>query len=369
MISSEQQRIRGWIERDIAQRSLRAGDQYLTASEVASVLGVSRATADRAMKSLASVEVLVRKQRSGTFVGPRFSETRDGREATLRSIHILLTEDYFRSGVAGGGVLVQAMQRAHANSAVQMHFMPQRDSAAYVTGMVDRIQQDGSMDEGVVLIRTPREVQLIIEQSRLPAVVFGTPYPDVVSLPSIDIDHAAAGELAAAHALEQGQRRFILLTYEHWRVGDNLLHAGVTRRLGAAGVPMEQLAVISAAMEPGAVDAHLREILDADDEPTAIICRHDWFADQALRAAERCGRRDVIIISAQSGDGPAPYARVVGGMDQGVQAAWIGEALQHMAGCDLARSSSMRVPVELRRPDDDDVPTPATDPVDGAVMV
>ena len=60
------------LEQDIRQRGLWAGDRYLTASEAAELLGVSTATAHRAMQVLAQRRMLVRHPSRGTFVGPHF---------------------------------------------------------------------------------------------------------------------------------------------------------------------------------------------------------------------------------------------------------------------------------------------------------
>ena len=51
-------------------RELQIGDRYLNAHEAADMLGVSRATAQRAMKVLGDTQTLLRRPKLGTFVGP-----------------------------------------------------------------------------------------------------------------------------------------------------------------------------------------------------------------------------------------------------------------------------------------------------------
>ena len=56
------------VEQDIRGRKLKPGDSYLNTEEVARMLGVSKATANRAMQLLAKRHVLRRGQRKGVTI-------------------------------------------------------------------------------------------------------------------------------------------------------------------------------------------------------------------------------------------------------------------------------------------------------------
>ena len=51
---------------DIRHRGLAAGDRYLTTDQVSRMLGVQKATANKALRFLADHELVVRRQPSGT---------------------------------------------------------------------------------------------------------------------------------------------------------------------------------------------------------------------------------------------------------------------------------------------------------------
>ena len=66
------------IEADIRSRGLRPGDQYLTAEKAGRALGVSTATASRAMKLMAERDMLIRYRNRGTFVRSRSAAKHPG---------------------------------------------------------------------------------------------------------------------------------------------------------------------------------------------------------------------------------------------------------------------------------------------------
>src|SRR5262245_53394732 len=78
------------IEREIRTRGLREGDHFMTTEEVGQMLGVSNATAHRAMNHLVEHSLLVRQHGRGTFVGRVAGESR---APGLQTVHILLPED------------------------------------------------------------------------------------------------------------------------------------------------------------------------------------------------------------------------------------------------------------------------------------
>ena len=57
------------LERDIRRRGLAPGQKYLTGPESAQLLGTSVASANRALQRLAEQDIVVRRRKSGTFVG------------------------------------------------------------------------------------------------------------------------------------------------------------------------------------------------------------------------------------------------------------------------------------------------------------
>lgn len=332
-LGSSVERVSQWIEHDIRERGLRVGESYLTAAEIAGLLSVSRATADRAMRQLADRRVLTRRQRAGTFVGPGISGQASAAR-TLDVVHVLLSTDYIRAGVVAAEVMADTLSTVLEGAAIDMHFIPESDSYNYVNRVIQRIRMANGPREGIVMIRASREAQALVEDSGIPAVVFGTVYPEIRRLPWVDVDHAYAGRVAAEYALELGCKRFALLTSDQWRRGDNLLLEGVTRKLAAAGVKLDELNIISIPQLESVIKHQVLSTIRAADGCVALICRNSVFADCALRSAQEHGyvfEHDFQVISAQAGPGPTPYAHVSSATDGETQIRWLGERLIELA--------------------------------------
>src|SRR6185295_7888601 len=80
------------IEGEIRSRSLREGDRFMTTDEVGQMLGVSSATAHRALNYLVKRKLLVRQHGRGTFIGATAGGG-ETRTVSLQTVYILLPED------------------------------------------------------------------------------------------------------------------------------------------------------------------------------------------------------------------------------------------------------------------------------------
>lgn len=328
---ARQDRITIWIERDINIRGLRAGEPYLTAAEVGTALGVSRATADRAMRSLADRQVLVRKQRSGTFVGSGVPGREVGRE--LESVHVLVSVDYLRAAITPVHQIVEALMTALPRARVQLECTPEQDPLPSARRIVEELEGRETRD-AVVLIRCPHDVQRLVERSSLPAVVFGSVYPDVERLPSIDIDQHAAGRVVGRYLLDEGFRDVVFFTRDQWRRGDNLLHTGLSQVLAEADVPLDQLEVCSVPPSPTSLAENAERIIAGAESPMAVVCRDHRFAEAIHRAAsspDHVGGPTCLAIAAHTAPPHAPYASLEPSMSPAEQLRWLVDALDAFA--------------------------------------
>ena len=85
------------IEEDIRQRGLRRGDRYLTAKEVGERFQVSTVTAHRAMVILTDKDVVIRKRKSGTFVGAGFVRNPESGPEVMHALHVVMDKTYSSS--------------------------------------------------------------------------------------------------------------------------------------------------------------------------------------------------------------------------------------------------------------------------------
>lgn len=273
------------LKEDIVRRELQIGDRYLNAHEAADMLGVSRATAQRAMKVLGDTQTLLRRPKLGTFVGPGAVSQAKSKTRTpplVRTLQVL------------GGIpkesehwafpLVEVVQSLHdfmpAFNA-QSYNLPNEKPEKYVREIIKRGINDGSL-AGIVMLSCVREVQEMVLESRVPAVNLGSVYASTSSLPRIDVDHFEVGRLSARHLLERGHRRIELLMRETWRPGDNRMLEGINQAMAEAGMSFGALVTRSCPQEKPFIAKEIRRLLELEDHPTALICRGWGAAETAV---------------------------------------------------------------------------------------
>lgn len=268
---------------DIRHRGLTLGDRYLTTEEVARLLGVRKAVANRALAYLAQREILLRKQRSGTFVGPGMG--RRVRSA-VRNVYALLTSGDPVSQDWAFNPFVEGLRRGMRDVNVQFSFVPQTGSVAYVQELLAGPQAAGQF-AGVVAISCPPEVYRHLAKERVPTVVFGTPYSSDLGLVSVDIDNRQCGRLLSQYLLDRGHRRIALLMTSGGRPGENDLLDGISDSLSAAGLPPSAFIQRLTRSDRESLRAITRQLLTMPDRPTGILCRPGMYADTvAATAAE-----------------------------------------------------------------------------------
>lgn len=327
---------------DIRDRGLVSGDRYLTAEEARSAFQVGKGLINDALKLLADRQILVRKRRAGTFIGPRFSvESNEHLTVTkqprvLDVVHVLIPMDYYRANVMPGNTFVEELSRAIPGASVQLHHIADADTTEYTLNLLTQLKAKAGMREGLVLLRSSRETQVAVQDSGIPAVAFGSTYPDVKRLYSIDLDQEQAGRLAAEVALEQGHKRFALIMRNHWRRGDNLLMDGFAKALGEGGVGVDRVSVVSSPEEADVIEHDVAALLSQDPHPTALVCRSRFHAEAAIRGVRERGLvpgKDILIIANQSGalDDPASTISIVPAISATEQIRKVGESLSGIA--------------------------------------
>ena len=282
------------VELDIRRRKLRAGDPYLTTAETARMLGVSTTIANRALQFLARSGRLVRKQRRGTFVAePKHG---DG-EPALSRVHLVVHQRYMRTeGLLADGVII-GLQSELPGVDVSFNFMPPGDEREYVEELVGGIMQSGQ-PEGLVLVRASLEVQQMVAECGLPAVVYGTPYRSIGRLPYVDADQHAIGRLLAEYALEQKAGQLFVIMRDRMLPGDTPYLNAILETVGQATMPASCIQVRFLARDRELVAAETRDLLQAGQTRAAILCRDEPLAEWVLEELSRMGLKpgdDVVV--------------------------------------------------------------------------
>jgi DNA-binding LacI/PurR family transcriptional regulator len=337
------------LEDDIRRRALFAGDRYLTASEAASQLGVSRMTANRAMNLLAHRHILVRRRRRGTFIGDAVNTEFD---RAAGCVHYLSFVDEAPTLQLPVGSMVAGLRSALADVAFQSHFVPLRDALRHVRREVAKQAADPAF-AGFILALGSREVQEYLAASDLPVVVYGSVYPGI-DLPFVELDQKQCGRLMAEYAIELGHRRLVVLNRELWRRGDTLMLDGVGEVVHAAGLGARELTVRNISPGPGAA-TEIDHLLDDMTEPTSFLCRLPHIAQVVLDAAARRGigvPEDLAVVcTVREAAMSPPCPQVCWQTDTKGQYEIIGRMLAQMGEGRVSGAEGVTLPAERRTTD------------------
>ena len=302
-IASDIEKLAERILNDIRSRGLLPGDRYLTAEKLRSELRVGKIQLNEALKLLTERQILTRKRKSGTFIGPGYEVCNDSRpKSALDVIHVLMPLDYYRANIIPGTMFVDVLMRLHPGCSVQIHHIASQATAQYTKDLLETITA-GDKTEGIVLLLSSHEAQRAAQESAVPVVIFGTTYPGITQVPSIDLDQSQAGRLAARYALEQGHSRFALIMRNQWRRGDNLLMDGFANELGEHGIGISQLTIASSTDDLAVIEHDVNVLLSQTPYPTAFICRSHFHAQAAVCGAIDSGLKpgkDVLVIALEN---------------------------------------------------------------------
>ncbi len=269
-------RLAARLEEDISRRGLVEGDTYLTADEAGEMLGVSRSTAQRALRFLANSEKLIRHRNLGTFIGPAGVSAP---ETKVRTLLVLATEDK-RIGFEFDRLssILGALRSQISASSVNLTFLPTTDAVGFVERLLRSITI-GSELVGILAVSCPREIYQFLAESKLPALACGSLYDDVIGLPSVDRDNFEAGRLLASYLISRGHRRMGLIASTHGRPGDHDFIDGVSAALSAAGLPPDAMVLRIVPTESHTWSSAVRNLLQSDRPITGLIARGGFLGN------------------------------------------------------------------------------------------
>jgi DNA-binding LacI/PurR family transcriptional regulator len=341
------------IEADLRSRGLQTGDRYLTVSDAAEMLGVSAATAHRAMSLLVDRGLLSRHHGRGTFVGEGLGGRR--KAASVRTVFVLLPED--QVGVTGVQLesIIAAIRENFRGVGVQFGFLPRGNDVDYVRELIGAAQRTGQF-AGAIPISCSRAVYKFLADAGGPVVVLGSVYDEQQDLPSVDLDYRQGGYLLAKHLVRRGHTRMALLSAGEGRPGDNAFFDGVSEALTEAELPHNALVVRIYPKDYEAFRAQVAELLRREDRPTAAICGSHRFTAAIESVAGELNLRvprdlELAFESQATADADRlPYVHVQPEMSFEQVAGMVARMLRELS--DGARPASRRVviPVVLRVP-------------------
>jgi DNA-binding LacI/PurR family transcriptional regulator len=148
---------------------------------------------------------------------------------------------------------------------------------------------------GFVLISCPREIQEMVQQSGVPALVWGGVHSTTRQMPFVSTDQAKTGELMSKHAISRGHSRLALLFPDLWNPGEEQMLTAIQKVLRDAGLGIDALVIRSLPPHAGMIDQALSDLFDKGDAPTALLCREFAVAERASLYLKE-NNRDVLVI-------------------------------------------------------------------------
>jgi len=334
------------LERHIRASELQPGDRYLSAEEGSRLLGESMMTVQRAMALLAKHNILERRPKAGTFIGPSvtFSET-------IPCVHFLIPEECIneRGAQEEYWEQIQGMRQVLPGLSVQFNFIPNQN-AAYARQIVEQAGATGTL-AGVILILPSRAMRVFFNQSGIPTVVEGSVESDLENLCWFSYDQEQIGNLLAGWLLQRGHRRLATLMRDVWSIGEHLLHDGVSQALSKAGLTADALQVRSTPAEYSAIRELVRQTLThGANPPTGFICRTELQADcvrETARELKLAHQVDVTFCGNPQYANKSKYTCAVPPNNAMERGKIMGKMLQTLAPGKVSEPRGYIIPVEL----------------------
>jgi DNA-binding LacI/PurR family transcriptional regulator len=278
------------VEADIKRRGLASGDRYLTGDEVGRMLNVSSVTANRAMQLLAEKGLLVRQRKAGTFIGNGVKPPMNG---TRKRVHLVLTSgiwpDDHLSATHYVNPFLGGLMEVLPNVSIQTDLVGPQEVRAFTNRMIEEFSRTSEM-AGVCLVRSSPDVQRRLAEAGVPTVIFGSVFPGLHGLASIDVDQQQVGRLSFRYLQKAGHSDVLVLMMNQWLAGDNAFVAGVMGERESAGGDLK-LNIQSVPPDDEIGMEVVESLLDRPNRPTAVVARSPWIARIVDEVAQGLGLR------------------------------------------------------------------------------
>ena len=261
---------------DIRYQNLRMGDRYLTAKEISEKFSVSTVTAHRAMVALSEQNVVIRKRKSGTFIGPGFVSNPDQDNDAIHVLHVFLDKAYSKNHPDVFNLFSDVSEDVLGDCTVQFHMVPERESLLFTRRLVSQISES-DYNEAVVLIHSTEKVQRTIQEAGVQAVIFGSAFPGIEHS-TLDLDQAKIGREIVQSLIDKKCKKILLFNYSSWRQGDNLLYNSISETMGQAGYSMGSLSIHQVSQDLVFNRDQILSEINAVEGPVGFICRDKLIA-------------------------------------------------------------------------------------------
>jgi DNA-binding LacI/PurR family transcriptional regulator len=339
---------------NIRQRGLAVGDRYLTTDEVSRMLGVRKSVAVAAMRHLSLRDILISRQRSGTFIGPAWGEYL---RSKVQTVHVLMQSGEPLVHQWLYQPFVEGIRQAIPEANVQFSFIPDNNPLPYLQELIDGSRTSGQL-LGIVAVSCPSAVYRYLAEQRMPAVVYGSVHPSDMPINSVDADNYQSGRLLTQYLIDRGHRRMALIKTSAGLPGTNLFLDGVSDALSEAGLPPNALFLRVIRTDFDTFRAIAKELLQQSNRPKAIVTQGSVQAHIIASVASDLGLAipDDLDLAFEHecqtapSDNSLPYPQVRYTLSYTETAAKIGVILKELSNGMVQPPRHIVIPVEFYHP-------------------
>jgi GntR family transcriptional regulator of arabinose operon len=265
----------------IAGGRFRPGDKLPSENELAEQFSLSRQTVRQSIGELVQEGWLSREQGKGTFVSRLSAERRSA--SGNRTVGIITTSisDYIFPSIVRGvesalkekgyRLLLSSTDNRKDRERESLEMMLSHSICGLIVEPTKSAEGNPNFDN-----------YLAIEDHGIPLLMINETYPDL-ECPSVRVDDDAGGHLAASHILELGHKRIAGFFKTDDLQGVRRMK-GFIRACREHHLPVEDAILVRYSTEDKGERPQrmLKELLQSEFPPTAIVCYNDQLAVSLL---------------------------------------------------------------------------------------
>jgi len=263
------------LQQEIARGDFQPSGKLPSERVLGERFGVQRNTVRQALSVLEQQGQIITEGKRGSFVQP--TSVVATRKSLLVSIHgdfspaLSRMIDGFTRVAARSGYTV-SLYDTHPAEGAALDPIPSVDTmSAEVAGVA--LWPQNPTDE-VALSRLNEAIPLVLVDRRVPGVMADC----------VRFDDVAGGRTVTEHLIDQGHRRIAFLTDEVFAETVQHRWQGYAAALEAASIPVDpKLSLFFYGIHEPLFSMAMRQMLQQEDAPTAIVCSNDVVAFVLLR--------------------------------------------------------------------------------------
>ncbi len=279
-----------------------AGRRRPTLEAVASLAGVSRATASRVLRGESNVSPGARDAVLAAARKLSYTPNQAARSlVTGRSDSIAFLVEETEDRLFSDPFFLGMLRSAHARSAeagYQLVFTVASSAAEHQRFL--QYAAGGHVDGVLVLSLHGRDhLPVNLERLGVPTVLSGRPLSDSAALCYVDADNVGGARQATEHLLAAGRRAVATLTGPQDMCAGQDRLKGYREAFDRSGLPVRDELVVAGEFTIGSGFDAMTALMERHPEVDAVFAASDLMALGAIRAIEQAGRvvgQDVLVV-------------------------------------------------------------------------